>query len=99
METDADGFIASIFTYGRGDGCAVIGGVTTPHMNNGFIFGYHCTGRVFLLENDEMEGWRARIPAQAARTIVSFYIDAAGTVYTLAYGKPIMRMLPVEDQE
>ena len=97
-EPDADGFTAPIFTYGRDDGCAVIGGVTTPHLNNGFIFADYCTGRVFLLEDDELEGWRARILAQTKRTI-SFYIDADGTVYTLAYGKPIMRMLPVGDQE
>lgn len=70
-----------------------------PWLNDGFIFADYCTGRVFVLGNHEMEGWRARVLAQADGSIVSFYIDADGTVYILAYGKPIMRMLPVEDQE
>ena len=98
-QADADGFTAPIFTYGRDDGCAIIGGVTAPQFNNGFIFADYCTGRVFVLENHQSEGWRARILAQAARFLSSFYIDADGTVYTLAYGKPIMRMLPAEVQE
>ena len=98
-EPDADGFTAPIFTYGRDDGCAVIGGVTVPQFNNGFIFGDYCSKRVWLLEQDDRGGWRTRILAQAARFLSSFYIDADGTVYTLTYGKPIMRMLPAEVQE
>ena len=94
-ESDAGGLTAPVFTMNRDDACGFIGGVTAPQLNNGFIFADYCSGRVFLLENHEREGWRARILAQADRTIVSFYIDDDGTVYILTYGKPIVRMLPV----
>ena len=92
VEADADGLTAPIYTYGREDGCAVIGGVTAPSLNNGFLFGDHCNGRVWLLEQDEGKGWRARIVAQAHRQILSFGIGADGTVYALSKYNPIMRL-------
>ena len=91
---DADGLTAPIYTYGREDGCAIIGGVTAPRMNNGFIFGDHCSGKVWLLEQDEREGWRARTLAQAKGQILSFGIDAAGRVYVLSRRNPITRLQP-----
>ena len=98
-ESDAGGLTAPVFTMNRDDACAIIGGVTAPWLNDGFIFADYCSGRVFVLENHEREGWRARILAQAERRTISFYIDADGTVYILTYGKPIMRMLPAGAQE
>ena len=91
-ESDANGLTAPIFTYGRDDGCAIIGGVTAHQLNNGFLFGDYCSGRVFVLENHEREGWRARILAQTERFISSFYIVDNGTVYILIADNPIMRM-------
>ena len=38
--------------YGSDAGCAVIGGVTVPWLDNGFIFGDLCSRRVWLLERD-----------------------------------------------
>ena len=64
VEADADGFTAPIFTYGKDDSCAIIGGVTVPWLNSGFLFGDYCSGRAWLLEQDERDGWRARILAQ-----------------------------------
>ena len=93
VEADSDGFTAPIFTYGRDDGCAIIGGVTTPRLNNGFIFGDYCSRRIWLLEQDEREGWRARLLAQAKASILSFGLDADGTVYILTYRNPITRLL------
>ena len=94
VESDADGLTAPIYAYDREDGCAVIGGVTTPQLNNGFVFGDYCSGQVWLLEQDRQEGWNARRLAQAERRILSFGIDADGTVYILMAGKPIMRLQP-----
>ena len=92
VEADAYGLVAPLFTYGREDGCAVVGGVTAPQLNNGFIFGDYCSGRVWLTEYDEREGWRTRILAQAERQLLSFGMDADGTVYVLSRGDPVMRL-------
>ena len=92
---DAAGRTAPIYTYGHSDGCAVIGGVTAPWLNNGFIFGDYCSKRVFLLEQDRREGWRTRLLAQMEGFILSFGIDTDGTVYVLTRRNPIMRLQPV----
>ena len=92
VEADDDGLIAPLFAYGREDGCAVVGGVTSHQMNNGFVFGDYCSGRVWLLEQAEREGWRTRIIAQAERQLLSFGIDSDGTVYVLSRGNHIMRL-------
>ena len=99
VEADAAGLIAPLFAYGREDGCAVIGGVTTPWLNNGFVFGDYCSGRMWLLEEDERDGWRTRILAQAKRRLLSFGISADGTVYILTANKPIERMQPDVGEE
>ena len=92
VDADAHGFATPIFTYGREDGCAIIGGVTAPLLNNGFVFGDLCNGGVWLLEEDAQEGWRTRALAQTEGQILSFGIDADGAVYTLTAGNPIMRL-------
>ena len=90
---DAHGLTAPIYTYGREEyDCAVIGGVTAPQLNNGFVFGDYCSGQVWLLEQDGQEGWRARALAHRKWKIMSFGIDADGTVYVLAAHNPIMRL-------
>ena len=92
-KADADGLTAPIFTYDREDGCAIIGGVTVPWLNNGFLFGDFCSKRVWLLEQDEREGWQTRIVVPRLKgLILSFGMDADGTVYVLTRGNPIMRL-------
>ena len=92
VEADADGLIAPLFAYGREDGCAVIGGVTVPWLNNGFVFGDYCSGRIWLLEEDAREGWRTRLLAKANRQLSSFGIGADGTVYVMTNNNFITRM-------
>ena len=93
VEADSDGRTSPIFTYRqKGNGCAIIGGVTAPRLNNGFVFGDYCDSKVWLLEQDEREGWRARLLTHAERQLMSFGIDAEGTVYILSRGKPVMRL-------
>ena len=97
-EASAEGLTMPIFAYGREDGCAIIGGVTAPRLNNGFVFGDYCSGKVWLLEQGGREGWQARVLAQMGTRILSFGIDADGAVYTLIAGNPIMR-LPIDAEE
>ena len=99
VETDAAGFTAPIYTYGREDGCAIIGGVTAPRLNKGFIFGDFCGGWVRLLEQDERGGWQARVLAQMEQEILSFGIDDDGTVYILMSRNPIIRLQPEGGEE
>ena len=92
-KADADGLTAPIYTYGREDGCAIIGGVTVPWLNNGFLFGDFCSKRVWLLEQDEREGWQTRIVASRLKgSILSFGMGSDGTVYVLTRRNPIMRL-------
>ena len=91
-KSNADGFTYPIYAYGREDGCAIIGGVTVPRLNHGFLFGDYCSRRIWLLEQDSREGWRARIVAQGPRLILSFGIDADERVYVLTRNNPIMRL-------
>ena len=92
VEADAGGLTAPIHTYGRDDGCAIIGGVVAPRLNNGFVFGDYCSGRVWLLEQDGRGIWRTRMLAQAEGQILSFGMDADGTVYVLSRPNLIMRL-------
>ena len=95
---DADGLTAPIYAYGREDGCAIIGGVTAPRLNNGFVFGDMCRSSVWLLEQDDRGNWERRALAQAYWQILSFGIDADGTVYALPRRNPIIR-LQIEVEE
>ena len=92
VEMDAGGLTAPIFTYGREDGCAIIGGVTASQLNNGFVFGDYCSRRVWILERDDLKGWSARILAKTNRPILSFGIGADGTMYILVAFNPIIRL-------
>ena len=98
VEADADGLTTPIFTYGREDGCAIIGGVTVPWLGHGFVFGDYCGGWVRLLEQDNQKGWRARWLARVNGQVLSFGIGDDGTVYILLRRNPIMR-LQIEVEE
>ena len=87
--------------YGRDLGCAVIGGVTVPWLDDGFIFGDICSRRVWLLERnsppDGAQDWRMREIAnlsESARNITAFGAGADGSVYVLPGSGPILRLHP-----
>ena len=91
--------------YTRNDGCAVIGGVTVPWLDDRFIFGDLCSRRVWLLERDILpdgapdspRDWRMRQIADlssSARGIFAFGAGADGSVYVLPRTGPIMRLYP-----
>ena len=83
--------------YGRDVGCAVIGGVTVPWLNDKFIFGDLCARRVWMLAGDPASEWRMREIADlsdGARNILAFGSGEDGGVYILSYDNPILRLDP-----
>ena len=87
--------------YDRNSGCAVIGGVKVPWLDNGFIFGDVCARRVWLLERDASQDdaseWQMREIADLSALsgiIFAFGADADGNVYVLSYKSPIIRLYP-----
>ena len=90
-------------------GCAIIGGVTVPWLNDGFIFGDLCSRRVYLLERDSPpdnaqaahqdipQAWRMRQIADLSpltRNIIGFGKGTDGSVYVLPRNGPILRLHP-----
>ena len=68
--------------YSRDDGnCAIIGGMTAP--DGKYIFGDHCSGRVWTLEQTAPDVWRANEIMDVNEALVAFGADADGSVYAL----------------
>ena len=80
-----------VATYGRAQGCAIIGGVHHP-ANGAYLFGDYCSGRIWALEGDAETGWSMREIAQAGYRILAFGTDADGEVYVLTRDGPILRL-------
>ena len=83
--------------YDRNLGCAIIGGVTVPWLDNRFIFGDLCSRRVWLLAGDHASGWQMRQIAdlsEVTRNILAFGSGEDGVVYILSYDNPILRLDP-----
>lgn len=99
VEANADGLTAPIFSYSGQNGCAIIGGVTVPWLNDGFVFSDLCDDKVWLLEENEQGGWRTRILTQGKRPIFSFGLGADGTLYMLITNKPIATLRPQDVSE
>ena len=83
--------------YPRTVGCAIIGGVAVPWLNNGFIFSDLCARRVWLMERAAAQEWRMREIVDlvdAVRSVLAFGHGENGSVYILAYDNPILRLDP-----
>lgn len=90
-DCDALGATPPVATYGRDQGCAVIGGVHHP-ANGAWLFGDYCSGRIWMVEEGGETGWSMREIAQAGYQILSFARGADGEVYVLTRGGPILRL-------
>ena len=83
----AENYTFPIHEYSREDGaCAIIGGVTAP--DGKYIFGDHCSGRVWALERTAPDVWAATEIAETPGALLAFGTDAAGAVYALTRGRP-----------
>ena len=108
-ETDIAALTPPALAYGRNVGCAVIGGIAVPWLDDAFIFSDLCARRIWLMERadaqekspadaqDGAQKWRMREIADlvdAARNIVAFGAGDDGSVYILAHDNPILRLDP-----
>ena len=106
---DAANLVLPAIAYDRIDGCAIIGGLTVPWLNDGFIFGDLCSRRVWLLERnsppanaqeatqDSPQDWRMREIAdlsESAHNIIAFGAATDGSVYVLPRNGAILRLYP-----
>ena len=84
---------APVVSYLREEGCAIIGGVASPHPDISYIFGDYCSRRIWALERDDIAaGWRRREIAQADNHILAFGAGADGAVFVLVHHSPILRL-------
>ena len=85
--------LTPIHTYDRSAGCAIIGGVTVPWLDDGFVFGDYCTAKLWLLSEDNEGGWHARELAQLPNLrITSIAMGNDETLYALTTDGPIFRL-------
>ncbi|MDE2903367.1 MAG: PQQ-dependent sugar dehydrogenase [Chloroflexota bacterium] len=81
--------------------CAVIGGVVyrgaeIPSIDGAYLFGDFCSGQVWVLEGSVDTGWRKIQIADLDLPLSSFGTDAAGEVYVLTFGGPILRLVETD---
>ena len=96
-----EGVTAPVMSYGRSQGCAVVGGVVyrgaaIPWLDGVYLFSDYCSGRIWALDNDAQAGWRMIEIADLNLLVSSFGTDAAGEVYVLMFGGPILRLVEAE---
>ena len=90
------------FTYGRGEGCAIIWGGeyrgdALPRLAGSYLFSDYCSRRLWALTPDGAGGWSRRLvapPALAVPNIIAFGADAAGEMYVLSVNRQLLKLEP-----
>ncbi|MCY3800475.1 MAG: PQQ-dependent sugar dehydrogenase, partial [Chloroflexi bacterium] len=99
---ELEGATPPIVTYDQTrQRCAVIGGVVyrgsaIPRLDGVYLFADFCGGRVWALDHDADTGWRMIEIADLPLPVSSFGTDAAGNVYVLTFGGPILRLVEAD---
>ena len=84
-------------TYSHTNGrCSVTGGVVyrgsaVPELAGAYVFGDYCSGEVWAMPADGSAA--PVVVANGLGNISSFGMDAAGEVYLVRFGSPIMRLV------
>ena len=97
-----EGVTAPIITYElTKDACAIIGGVVyrgaaIPWLDGAYLYGDFCSGQVWALVGDDKASWRTIEIADLTGPISSLGIDAAGEVYVLTFGGPLLQLVEAE---
>ena len=92
---------APVISYGRSQGCAIVGGVVyrgaeIPWLDGVYLFSDFCTGKIWALDKGAQAGWRMIEVADLTWPVSSFGTDAAGNVYVLTFAGPILRLVEAE---
>ena len=99
--SEFEGVTAPAVSYGRTQGCAVVGGVVyrgaeIPWLDGVYLFSDFCTGKIWALDKGAQAGWRMIEVADLTWPVSSFGTDAAGNVYVLTFAGPILRLVEAE---
>jgi len=91
------GLTLPVATYTHSSGrCSITGGVVyhgsaVPELKDAYVFGDYCSGEVWAMPADGSEA--PIVVASGLGNISSFGVDAAGEVYVVRFGKPIVRLV------
>ena len=97
---DLEAHTAPALSYGRDEGCTVIGGhvyrgSAQPDLEGVYVFGDYCTGTIWGAEAQAMvAGEAAAVPiARIDGTLVSFGTDQSGELYAVEQGGRILHVV------
>ena len=99
---ELEGVTAPIITYElTKETCAIIGGVVyrgaaIPWLDGAYLYGDFCSGQVWALDGDNEAILRTIEIADLTGPISSLGIDAAGKVYVLTFGGPLLQLVEAE---
>lgn len=96
---DPAGTVLPVASYGRDDGCAIIGGgvyrgSAIPSLRGAYVYGDFCTGTVWALASELDEP--PVVLGEIDNALLSLGFDGEGEVYLLPFAGPIFRLVPVE---
>ena len=94
-------FTEPIISYEHTGNCAIVGGIVyrgaaIPWLQGTYLFGDHCSGKIWALDGDAESGWRMIEIADLDWPVPSFGTDADGEVLVLTFTGPMFR--PVETE-
>ena len=91
---ELDGATMPVATYGRIEGCAVVGGAT---YEGAFIYADFCTGRIWALRRLGETEWSNVFLIDMKVPISSIGADEAGNVYAVGFGDgKIYKLEPID---
>ena len=97
---DAAPYVAPVLTYGRGNGCTVIGGyvyrgAALPELNGHYFYSDYCQGwvRSVVIGADGAVSEEREWPDLAVVNPTSYGVDAAGELFITSQGGPVYRVV------
>jgi glucose/arabinose dehydrogenase len=101
-ECDTEGLTMPLVTYentGWGNRCSITGGVVyrgtaVPELTNAYIFSDWCSGELWAVNADEPGD--VVIVTEGLGQVVSFAIGPDQSIYVLAFGRPLQRLVSPE---
>lgn len=86
---DSADAVFPLVSYGREQGCAVIGGATVQWMDDAYVFGDLCSRKIWALARSD-GGYSMQELAVSPRPILSIAEGEPGKIYVLTLNGPIL---------